>query len=100
MIWKLRHFSFQKQTKLTGGSPVALAAAKPSMAAPPETAGLCTLEMIQGKGTRWASLPLPLPLHVVPVNCLALTEADNAAASFLPVCKKNNFQFIQRTENF
>lgn len=46
MIWKLRHFSFQKQTKLTGGSSMALAAAELSMAAPPETARLCTLGMI------------------------------------------------------
>lgn len=51
MIWKLRYFSFQKQTELAGGSPMALAAAEPRMAAAPETAGLCTLGMTWGKGT-------------------------------------------------
>lgn len=70
---------------------MALAAAEPSMAAPPETAGLCTLGVIRGKGTRWASFPLPSPLYIVPVHCLVLTEADNAAASFLLVCKKKIF---------
>lgn len=79
---------------------MALAAAEPSMAAPPETARLCTWGTMQGKGTQWASLPLLLSVYVLPVHCLALTEAHNAAASLLLVCKKKCFQFIQRTEYF
>lgn len=75
---------------------MALAAAEPSVAAPPETAGLCTLGMIWGKGTQWASFPLPLSLYVVPVHCPALTEADNAAPSFFLVCKKKIFSVCLR----
>lgn len=62
MIWKLKYFSFQKQTELTGGSPMALAAAEPRVTAAPEMAELCTLGMTRGEGTRWASSPLPLAI--------------------------------------
>lgn len=76
---------------------MALAAAEPSMAAPLEAA----LGMIQGRGTQWASSPLPLSLYIAPVHCPSLTEADNADESFLLVCKKKNlFTFVQRTEYF
>lgn len=46
---------------------MAPAAAEPSMAARPETAGRCTLGMMQGKGTPWASFPLLLSVYRVPV---------------------------------
>lgn len=84
MIWKLRYFSFQKQTELAEGSPMALAAAEPHTAAAPETAGLCASGTAQGKGARWASSALPLAIvQWLPYN--------NAAAYFLLVCKKINF---------
>lgn len=92
MIWKLRYFSFQKQTELAGGGPTALAAAEPHMAAAPETAALCILGMTWGEGTQRASPP-PAPRHRAVAATHGLALADNAAASFLLVYKKLFFFF-------